>query len=67
MKIHTKVAVPETVCVDRERGIYRVGQKKRSKFNCFINAKIIVCYIQFMDHSSINVMSERGPKDISIA
>ena len=35
---------------------YRVGQKKTSKFDFFINAKIIVCCIQFMDHSSIYVM-----------
>ena len=41
--------------------------KKRSKSYFFINAEIIISWIQYLDQSSIYLMSKRGPKDISIA
>ena len=42
-------------------------KKTTSKSNFFINAKMIVCQIQFLDQSSIYLMFKRGLKDISIA
>ena len=42
------------------------GLKKGSKSNFFIDAEMIVCWIQYLDQISIYLMSKRGPKDILI-